>query len=260
MIFRKRIKFIVKHIIKIGLIQSVSYFLQRLTFKRGNLIKLKIKGLYHPVYLRNKTYDINIFYQIFIEEELEYNNYSDCVNTIIDLGGNIGLSTLYFLRNFPGAQIISIEPASNNFDILVKNTEFYKNVSRLHAAVYKNDCIRYLVDIGEGEASYRILDEADTYQIIDEIPCFSLNSIKEIFQIKYIDILKMDIEGSEEDCLINTNTDWLNITNIFFVEIHESLKPGITKRILSSIPSSFSISKNGEYFVFRNTIAQIPSV
>lgn len=252
MTISNRIKYIAKHINKIGLFSTLSYFIQRMTKAKGAFIAIKIRGLAYPVYLRSKTYDSNIFYQIFIEEELEI-SYKGPVKTILDLGGNIGLSTLFFLRKFPQAKIVTVEPASDNFVLLTKNTERYQNVQRLQAGVYNRDCTLFLVDIGEGEASYRVAEDAGAYRVMDRISCVSINSIREQFQLQYIDLLKMDIEGSEEACVVNAQTDWLFDTTYFMVEIHDSLKAGLTSAIKSTIPSSFQVSQHGEYSIFYNT-------
>lgn len=40
---------------------------------------------------------------------------------IIDAGAHIGLASLYFKKNFPGASITAIEPQPNNFKLLEQN-------------------------------------------------------------------------------------------------------------------------------------------
>ncbi|MEJ8842225.1 FkbM family methyltransferase [Lacibacter sp. H375] len=259
MTINKRIKYITKHINKIGLFSTLSYFIQRLAKTKGSVIAVKIKGLRYPVYLRSKTYDSNIFYQIFIDEELEI-SYNGTIKTILDLGGNIGLSTLFFLRKFPQAEIITVEPASNNFNLLTKNTERYSNVKRLHAGVYSKDCTLYLVDIGKGEASYRVVEDAGTCLVMDTINCMSIDSIRKKFQLQHIDLLKMDIEGSEEACVINAPIDWLFDTTYFMVEIHDSLKAGLTSAIKATIPPAFQFSQHGEYSIFHAANSQMKAV
>lgn len=65
-----RIIFIYRHLKCIGLFPTASYFLQRIFRKK--LIKVSIKNIKYPVYLRGESYDTNIFYQIFIEENLNF--------------------------------------------------------------------------------------------------------------------------------------------------------------------------------------------
>lgn len=241
----------VLHFKKIGVIQSLSYFTQRTILRKNALIILKLKGLSHNIYLRNRTYDVNIFYQIFIDEELEM-KYNGRINNILDLGANIGLSTLFFLRKYPEVSIISVEPDINNFKVLERNTCNYGSVKRLNLGIYGKNCTLYLVDVGEGEASYRVLESSNGYRIINKINCINISTLKLQHGIKQLDIIKMDIEGSEASCLLDFTHDWLNDTKYLLVEIHEGLIPGLTTLIKKAIPSAFSYSNLNEYSIFYN--------
>ena len=248
---RNRISYIFLHFEKIGIIPTLSYFVQRVILFKNAFIILKLKGLPHHIYLRNRTYDTNIFYQIFIADELE-TKYNGSINNILDLGANIGLSTLFFLRKFPETSIISVEPDVNNFKVLRKNTRNYENVKIINIGIYGKNCALYLVDVGEGEASYRVLEFSKGYRVINEINCIDISALKLRYGIEQLDIIKMDIEGSESSCLIDYSHDWLNHTKYLLVEIHEGLIPGLTKLIQKSIPTSFLYSKLNEYSIFYN--------
>jgi FkbM family methyltransferase len=247
MSFENRLKFVILHVQKIGFFTTVSYFVQRLLKPKGRLIELHLKGLSHSIYLRNKTYDTNIFYQIFIQEDLFLHNEED-VSIIIDCGANIGLASLYFQREFCNARIIAIEPENENYNLLLKNTENYSNVSTLRIGVFDEDCELSIIDIGEGEASYRLARKPTKGKVIQTIPCRSIDSLMEQFSIDKIDILKMDIEGSEKECLLSPKIEWLQKTKYLLMEIHENIHPGITQQVsdkIGSMGTSFITSKNG---------------
>lgn len=248
-----RVKYIVKHIKKIGAFATLNYFIQRITVAKNVLIKVTVPGLLSPVLLRNKTYDINIFYQIFIAEELLFDFKGD-INTIMDCGANIGLSTLYFRRKFPAAKIISIEPENNNYALLQKNTGGYSDIICINTGVYGSDCNLVLVDIGEGEASYRVMESAGHYKVIDNISCRGIDSLVNEYNLTGINILKMDIEGSEYACMFSSQIDWLKKTNYLLIEIHENMHPGMTNDIHKILPSGSTVSYNGEYTIITNDI------
>lgn len=239
------------HFKKIGVIPTLSYFVQRIILRKDAFIIIKLKGLPHKIYLRNHTYDTNIFYQIFIAEELEM-QYKGSIKSILDLGANIGLSTLFFLRKYPDSSIISVEPDVNNFKVLERNTFNYDNVKRMNAGIYGKNCTLYLVDVGEGEASYRVLESSNDYRIINEINCIDISTLQLQYGIKKLDIVKMDIEGSEASCLLDYHHYWLYDTKYLLVEIHDGLIPGLTTRIQKVIPPAFSYSKFNEYTIFYN--------
>ena len=109
------------HIKKLGIAITVYYFFQRLLLKKDALIKLKIPSIKHAVYLRNKSYDTHIFYQVFVREDLAFvKKLAGPFYSIIDAGANIGLSTIYLKNVFPDAVILSIEPSVKNMEVLKK--------------------------------------------------------------------------------------------------------------------------------------------
>lgn len=253
MIIQKRIRFIFLHIEKIGILATFSYFLQRIVWPKNHLIVLRLKGLPHKVFLRNKTYDVHIFYQIFIKEDL-FLSYEEGISTILDCGANIGLATLYYQRKFHNPRIIAIEPENENYKLLVKNTQKYLNISSLRNGVFDSDCDLNVIDIGEGEASYRLMRNPVEGKIIQTISCRSINSLMKEFKLSKIDILKMDIEGCEKECLLSPNIDWLQKTKYFLCEIHENIHTGLTKQIFELTPFSSTVSINGEYTVIKNKV------
>ena len=250
---KQRITYINSLIGKIGALNSMSYLLQRKLKPKGALVKIRVPGLRHTIFLRNKTYDIHIFYQIFVKEDLQF-DYGDSVTTILDCGANIGLATLYYQRRFPKAKIISIEPEKRNYNLLIKNTGNYANISTLENGVYGEDCDLKVVDIGEGEASYRTMYFEEPEKVLQTISCRSINSVMDEFGLFKIDILKMDIEGSEKECLFSKKIEWLAKTRYFLVEIHENIHPGLKKEILGLIPSTSRICNSGEYTIIINNL------
>lgn len=244
----KRLKSINNHIKKIGFAQTLSYLFQRFYLKKGELIRLKVPGLKLPLYLRNRYYDTHIFHQIFIREEVDF-YYDSKVKIIMDCGANIGLASLYFLRKFPDAEIISIEPEFLNFNLLKTNTQAYKNIKVLHSAVWFENKNLKIIDNGEGEASY-ITSETGSLKSIEEVKAFTINEIMLMNNLKFIDLLKMDIEGSEYEIFNNDVSEWLNKSNMIAVEIHEYLKPGVTEIIHSKMKTEYNKFMKGEYSVF----------
>lgn len=51
---QKRVQFVFLHFKKIGILATFSYLLQRIIKSKNHLIVLKLKGLPHNVFLRNK--------------------------------------------------------------------------------------------------------------------------------------------------------------------------------------------------------------
>jgi FkbM family methyltransferase len=247
---KNRITSFLKHISSIGLIQTILYLLQRIFIKKGNLISIKINGLKRPLLLRNKFYDTHIFYQIFIDKEVDF-QLDASPKIIIDCGANIGLTTLYFKMKYPNSKIYSIEPESSNFDMLFKNTHEYDNIIQLNAAVWYEDKQLEVIDDGVGHASFQVADDSKNTNIIGKVNTITLFDLIEKYNINNIDLLKLDIEGSEYEIFYFQKNDWLQKTNNLIIEIHEAIKPGSRELIENTMKNNFYKSTIGEYSLFK---------
>jgi FkbM family methyltransferase len=252
--FLKRLSFIRLHIQKIGLINTCKYFTKRVFVKENTLLRIKIKDWQYPIYLRNKTSDINIFYQIFIAEELNfYKSSRPSLNRIIDLGANIGLSSIFFLSRFNSVEVVCIEPEDSNFDILNKNLGFLNNVKLLKNGIHSNRATLFIIDPGKGKDAY-YLSEIDSDDKINSIDCITINDIMELMNWIAVDLIKMDIEGAEKDVILNTQIkSWSQITKILALEIHDFKVRNTHEEIINKLSTEFQNKSNsGEYTLFYN--------
>jgi len=65
------------------------------------------------------------------------------VRTVIDLGANIGLASLYFLGEFPQSRVLALEPDHRNFQFLDGNLSSFQRDGRamvMEAAFWPTDC------------------------------------------------------------------------------------------------------------------------
>jgi hypothetical protein len=82
------------------------------------------------------------------------------------------------------------------------------------------------------------------------VEAVSVDEMINEFQLDGIDILKIDIEGSEEQVFLNEPT-WLKKVRMIFCEIHENMKPGLTGKIMALLHPYFNCTISGEYHVFK---------
>lgn len=81
-----------------------------------------------------------------------------------------------------------------------------------------------------------------------------MSSIMQDWGKTNIDIVKLDIEGSEEQVILEDKSNWPQKAKTIFVEIHDNLKPGLTEKIVAKLQADFNFHKNGEYMVFTKKI------
>lgn len=184
---------------------------------------VKINFVYNhkkrDLYLRTYEGDFDIFYEVLYHQtyHLEISN-PENIKTIVDLGANIGLSAIYFLSQFSNAEIICIEPDPGNYILLTKNLTNEISTNRatcINAAVASKDGTGS-VQIGHFRQNTKVSNEASQE---NPVLLISLNNLLKQNNIEKINLLKIDIEGGEED-LFTENTEWLKKTDHIIIELH----------------------------------------
>jgi len=192
-----------------------------------NVIDISFRKNQSDIYILRENFVSNIYdfnFEKYIPEGIE---------TIVDLGANIGLSSLYFQYRFPKAAITCVEPVQHNIDVLDKNKKqnhFDWNIVK--GAIQDKEGIVTLhpnewwssSTVTEKVASSRENKDGRLEKILkmptEDVKAYTLDSIMSMSDMDHIDILKMDIEGAEEDTVLNAG-EWVNKVKILIVEIHD---------------------------------------
>lgn len=174
------------------------------------------------LWLRRGTSDWSVYEKVFIEKEYQF-AVTRTPKLIIDAGANVGMATAYFARLFPSAQIISLEPESGNFEIMRRNAESFPNVTPLKAALWKTRGKLTIRDVGLAEDGFMVDDQGDDGQV----DSFTVTDLLQDFGngATSIDLLKIDIEGSEKE-VFETAEGWTALVDSIVVELHENMRPG----------------------------------
>ena len=171
------------------------------------------------------------------------------VNTIVDAGANIGLFSVKMSTLFPTARYYCIEPEESNYVILSKN------VRNLNSKVFKcglwNKKAKLKVtttELSSGTVGY-VVEESDDTDTIDSL---SIDSLIKDENLESIDILKMDIEGSEFPIFFSDSyKEWIDKVKMIIAEIHEDYFPGGVQRIVSILDGcGFKHTKSNEDIIF----------
>jgi FkbM family methyltransferase len=212
---------------------------------------LSTKQLQHPVVFRYNSSDISVFSQIFISDEYSSLAILRDVKLIIDCGANVGYSSAYFLSKFPEADVIAVEPDKRNYELLNQDLSAYGNrVTTIWSAIWSHKvglkvCIGQSGDESEWATTVRecIENELPDLEAVDIATVLNQSNHDEI------DILKVDIEGSESIVFSRNFESWINKVRLLVIELHGKECADIFYSALSS--GSFSYSRSGEL-----TIAQ----
>ena len=204
---------------------------------------------------RKNQSDLYILQENFVSEiyDFDFEKYLQEVRVIFDLGANIGLSSIYFQYRFKNAHIFCIEPVEENIKMLFlnRNTNNF-NWEIIKAAIQASDGTATLHP-NEWWSSSTVLDcvanhrentEGRLEKIYklpkEQVPSYSISNLMKKYNISYIDIMKMDIEGAEEDVILK-GKEWIRYVKILIVEIHDKY---VDRKIILD-----ELYKNGFYQV-----------
>lgn len=216
------------------------------TVKKQRTISYSLSGLRHKVYLRTHTSDYLVFSQIFIENQYQI-ALKNTPEVIIDCGANIGLASVYFANKYPNAKIIAIEPEASNFTLLKKNTENYPNVICLNCGIWSRKTRLSIEDTGDGLWAMVTHETDDDTNGKNTINAYSLTDIMSEYSLTHIDILKMDIEGSEKKVFSENYSQWLDKTRLIIIEFHDRMFAGTAKTFFEAIRNyDYRLETKGE--------------
>lgn len=193
---------------------------------------MRLPGIKHPFFLRKHTSDISVFENIFAEKQYKV-SFSFKPKIILDIGANIGLTSIYFKNRYPTASIWAIEPDKSNFDLLIKNTEKYPDIQCLNLAVWNRNTQLQVVDTGSGHWGFTTREcEGDGDNVIAAKPIGQL--IREL-GLSHVDILKIDIEGAEKQIFTEGFHEWLSRVNTLIIELHDSNVEGCSSTFFRAL-------------------------
>ena len=178
--------------------------------------------------LRKRSSDVMVFQQLIIEEEYQgvidlLNKHKIKVNSIIDAGANIGLSTVFFKNLYPSSTVVCIEPDDDNCLVINKhvNMNEFSNVFIEKVGLWDlNSYLTIVKDFRDG-AKWSLRVKAVDYET--KLRGVSVNYLLNKYNLKEIDLLKIDIEGSEKILLENEDNlkEYISLVKVACIEVHE---------------------------------------
>lgn len=213
--------------------------------RKGELIEVSHPSLKSPLFLRAGTSDISVFESIFVWRQYDI-SFDSTPQTILDCGGNIGLSVFWFATRFPNAKIVVVEPDPENYKLLLRNTKAFQNLNTLQAGVWSHDCFVRLKQEGVNSDafSFEPCNPSDS----GATQAFGLATIAGRFNLPTLDLLKVDIEGAEEELFTTHFELWLPLAGTIVVECHTPEIRAAVSRTLSQ--PEWGVSQCGENDVF----------
>lgn len=121
------------------------------------------------------------------------------IEYIVDVGANVGYGTIFFKKIFPNATCVAVEPDLGNYRILLENIRInnFEKVSPIQAALWTSEerlvTIRSFRDARDWAIS--VVDASN--DSVNTVEGIKIDKLIEAHSLPRIDVLKMDIEGTE---------------------------------------------------------------
>jgi FkbM family methyltransferase len=215
---------------------------------RQRSVKVPLKGFKTSLKFRPYTGDFATIRQVLWYEEYDL-NLSSQPEYIVDLGANIGVSSLAFAQKYPGAKVIALEPDKSNFALLEFNTRKCSNLITLNKAVWIKDEMVFLEDPGVKTNSF-VFKKTGGSEKENKIPAITLDTLIKEFNISRIDLLKIDIEGVEKEIFLHGDVHWLHKVRYISIEFHNKEVEKKVGELLRGL--HFEEGQKGEKKLFKN--------
>mgnify|MGYP001445255217 CR=1 FL=1 len=163
-------------------------------------------------------------------------------DTIIDIGGHIGLFTVFCKQFSNRGKIFCYEPFFENYKILKDNIKMnnLNNVISNNMAVSKIDGI-IPIYLSDDDSGHSILEKNSNSIDVQSI---SLKKIFDINNIKRCNLLKLDCEGSEYEIIESLPEDYFEKIDKMIIEYHFAKKyPELYSKLLGKLElMSYSVN------------------
>lgn len=150
--------------------------------------------------------------------------------TMIDIGANIGMTTLDFTSRAPRLIVHAYEPNPTTREVLVRNIESNGLVARVFIHPEALGRAAGELELRLGEHSGVATGYAGQGQALS-VPMIGLDSAID----GPISLLKIDCEGAEADILEGASASTLALVEQVILEYHENFCPGVTQRCVAAL-------------------------
>ncbi|NGO70760.1 FkbM family methyltransferase [Streptomyces boncukensis] len=199
------------------------------------------------VCVRENQSDLLILWQVFLQRFYELDCMYACapvdrLDTVIDLGGNTGLSAAYLAARYRPSTLVVAEPIPENLAVLRRNAALSDTPwtivpnalagerGRLAFAVSGMWCNCTSVDaVADLRRSrpYRLENTMERPSIT--VDAITMDDLLEQNGIEHVDLLKVDTEGGEADTFARPQP-WMAKVDRIVVEIHDKYIDGAVVR------------------------------
>jgi FkbM family methyltransferase len=193
------------------------------------------------------SYDHNLDFKVINETWKEnvyrLHEYQFSYNGVfVDIGANIGAVSIFVdsfnkNRGFENKiKVYAVEPEPNNLYLLKQNIENNptENITIINNAIWHEE--KMVLISNRGGNSNIIEPEEDTSEVL----AITLETLFSTYDIKEVDVMKIDIEGAEFDLILNTPKETLGKIKTLVLEFDKSFD-GRFGKMIEKLSKQFGI-------------------
>lgn len=174
--------------------------------------QVRFHGDINICYRVNKG-DLHSIREIWFEEAYRL-PFDAPAGVLLDLGANIGMTSIWLSRKYRFTEIIAVEPDPRNVALLRRNLDLNKVNSHVFEAA---------IGPREGTARFEFNQYSNVGGVCasgsEVVLMISVNALSQKLGVAKWGLIKIDIEGSEAD-LLESSTDWLDHARAIIIEFH----------------------------------------
>jgi len=218
--------------------------------------QVKPKRSENPVSVRLRgASDISVFEQVFLSEQYSCVRDLKGVETILDLGANIGLSGAYLLSCFPQARLFAVEPDPANAALCRTNLAPFGQRARVFTgAVWSRNTNLRLAkgEFRDGrEWAIQVAEnDAPGDASVAGVQAWTVPDLLQMCAVETVDLMKVDIERAELQVFDGSAQHWLPQVRNICIELHDPACEAAFDSALASF--DYTRDQSGELTMCRN--------
>jgi FkbM family methyltransferase len=194
------------------------------------------------------SYDHNLDFKIINETWLEnvyriHEGHFSYNGVFVDIGANIGAVSIFVdsfnkNRGFDNKiTVYAVEPEPNNLSLLNDNIENnpVENITIVDKAIWHEETMVSISNRGGNSSIINLENESKT-----DVLAITMETLFAIYDIKEVDVMKIDIEGAEFDLILNTPAETLAKINYLVLEFDKSFD-GRFGKMIEKLSKQFGI-------------------
>jgi FkbM family methyltransferase len=201
--------------LRLGLDFALSRFLLWSPKNRvGRFRTVRLQGGVQLCYRLNKG-DLHSIREVWFDEAYRL-PFEEPSGTLLDLGANIGLTSVWLAKKYPIERVIAVEPDRTNAILARRN---------LSLNAIKSEVLEAAIGPHEGTVGFESSPVSNLGRVSEKglpVPMITVDTILEKSACPKLALVKIDIEGSEQQ-LFDGPTGWLDCTDAIIIEFHPTL-------------------------------------